>query len=100
VRASNVANTRGRQRKQDFLLSVLFEICEVTRCVALGKSLSNRIFRAPSVFAFLCQNANAKAEFAKGRANMSEVITKRRLRAHMGSKGNPLVRFLGSFFVG
>jgi hypothetical protein len=100
VRASNVANTRGRQRKQDFLLSVLFEICEVTRSVALGKSLSNRIFRAPSVFAFLCQNANAKSEFAYLRENIGDAMRRQFSRALGVSRGLPLDAFSSPILCG
>jgi hypothetical protein len=46
------------------------------------------------------QNANAKSEFATCRANMSEAVAQRRLRAHSGFQGAcPLARFLGSFFA-
>jgi hypothetical protein len=52
------------------------------------------------VLAFLCQNANAKAEFVTFRANMSGVTTKRRLRVAGFQRAlGPLARFLGSFFA-
>ena len=59
--------------------------------VAGGKNFCFCIVRATSVLAFLHQNANAKAEFAYLRANMSVATAQRRLRAHCGgSKGESL----------
>ena len=97
-RASREANTRGRQRKQGFLLSALFKICAITGCVALGKSLCNRILRAPSVLAFFYQNANAKSEFVYFREKMSKATASRPFRvAGIQRALSPLARFFRHF---
>jgi hypothetical protein len=99
-RASSLANTRGRQRKQELFLFVLLKLWVITGCVADSKNFCNRMVRATSVFAFLLQNANAKSEFVYFRANMSVAIAKRRLRvAGFQRVLDPLARFLGSFFA-
>ena len=55
--------------------------------------------RDTSVLAIFHQIANAKAEFANLRANMSEATAQRRLRVAGFQRAlGPLARFLGSFF--
>jgi hypothetical protein len=56
------------------------------------------LLRAPPVLVIFYQIANAKSESATLRANMSGVITKRRLRAR-GSQGvlDPLAPFFRPF---
>jgi hypothetical protein len=99
-RASSLANTRGRQRKQELFLFVLLKLWVIAGCVADSKNFCNRVVRVTSVFAFLLQNANAKSEFVYFRANMSVAIAKRRLRvAGFQRVLDPLARFLGSFFA-
>ena len=56
--------------------------------------------RATSVPAFFCQNAGARSEYAHLRANMSGATAQRRLRAHLGSKGEPLGAFSSPILCG
>ena len=67
-------------------------------CVAGGKNFCFRLLRAPSVLVLGLPSTNAKAEYARLRANMSEAGAQRRLRI-AGIQGEPLARFLGSFFA-
>jgi hypothetical protein len=70
-----------------FYRPVLFEICANMGASQAAKILAFASCVPPSVLAFFHQNANAKSEFATCRANMSEAVAQRRLRAHLGSQG-------------
>jgi hypothetical protein len=81
------------------LLSVFAKnLCKQGR-VAGSKKICFRLLRATSVFAFGLPKANASVEFAYLRKKHWRRQRRQFLRAPRVPRGNPLARFLGSFFA-